>query len=408
MPAQQRQPSQHGAEQSIDELNRLSYEERNRDPKTSLRHAQEAHASAESMGYRKGFADALNNLGFYYLQATEHEKSLEVLVEALDVHESIGNEKGIADSHYNMATLQIRFGNFNLAVEELNKCLVIREKFNDKAGLALCYFQLTYIQDMFDHENEALEVAEKGLAIRRELNDRIGMAAMYNLMGRVYIKKKDYEGARRLLDQAINLRAPEDEIRGYFATIFTMVELEIACGRLAEAKALAQDGLSIASAAQEWFGIMRFNLVNGKVAMLLGDHENARRFYFETLRASEERKFKSINYEVCQLLSEFYDAQGDHKEALAYYKKYHTLKEEVLNNQSIERLKSIQLMSQIESSKKEAELERVKNVDLKNAFQVIEEKNKEILDSIKYASRIQRALITQEFYIDRSLKNLNP
>jgi hypothetical protein len=57
----------------------------------------------------------------------------------------------------------------------------------------------------------------------------------------------------------------------------------------------------------------------------------------------------------------------------------------------------------IESSKRETELERVKNVGLKNAFKLIEEKNKEILDSIHYASRIQRALLPTEIFIDRNL-----
>ena len=36
-----------------------------------------------------------------------------------------------------------------------------------------------------------------------------------------------------------------------------------------------------------------------------------------------------------------------------------------------------------------------------------EEKQKEILDSIYYARRIQRALITPEFYINKSLNRLN-
>jgi len=39
---------------------------------------------------------------------------------------------------------------------------------------------------------------------------------------------------------------------------------------------------------------------------------------------------------------------------------------------------------------------------------IIEEKNKEILDSIHYAKRIQQSLLTSDIYIERALKKLNP
>ena len=39
---------------------------------------------------------------------------------------------------------------------------------------------------------------------------------------------------------------------------------------------------------------------------------------------------------------------------------------------------------------------------------IVEEKQQEILDSIYYARRIQRALVTSEFAINKHLKRLNP
>ncbi|MBK8368954.1 MAG: hypothetical protein IPL10_16615 [Bacteroidetes bacterium] len=40
------------------------------------------------------------------------------------------------------------------------------------------------------------------------------------------------------------------------------------------------------------------------------------------------------------------------------------------------------------------------------AYEQLHEKNKEVMDSITYARRIQRALLTPETYIDRSLNKL--
>lgn len=398
----------HSEQAVIDRLNEASYRERNRDPEVSFRSATEALQLSEKSNYLKGKADALCNIGFYHLQLTEHEKSLALLLNALAIHEQIGDEGGIANTEYNLAVLQIRFANFDLALEYLHRCLAIREKQKDKLGLALCYFQMTYINDMFGNYDEGLEMGKKGLEIRRELNDHLGIAATLTAMGAIHRKKKEYETAARLFSEALSLRSAQDEIRGYFASLFQWIELNTEIGKLDEAKKYAEEGYKAALGGKEWFGVMRFCQQLGKIAMVQGNLPQALAFYTRGLEIAREKKFKSMTYELFELLSELHEQEGNYAVSLDYYKKFHRLKEEVLSAQSGSRLKSIKLMNQIESSKREAELERVKNVDLKNAFQLIEEKNKEILDSIKYASRIQRALITQEVYIEKNLRNLNP
>ncbi|MGZ3864848.1 MAG: hypothetical protein ACXVPN_13630 [Bacteroidia bacterium] len=55
--------------------------------------------------------------------------------------------------------------------------------------------------------------------------------------------------------------------------------------------------------------------------------------------------------------------------------------------------------------RKQAEAELQKAFDeLQKQHHVIEEKNKEILDSLHYAKRIQRALLPQDKYISKNLK----
>ena len=47
------------------------------------------------------------------------------------------------------------------------------------------------------------------------------------------------------------------------------------------------------------------------------------------------------------------------------------------------------------------------NVEITKQKEIIEEKQKEIVDSIHYAKRIQTALLTSETYIDKVLNRLN-
>jgi len=377
----------------IDELNKSSFEMRNRDPKLALTQAEEALQLSETNSYTKGRADAICNIAFQKLQDSELEKALELLFTALSIFEEIGDEAGISNAQYNLAVLHLRFANFNVALEALHKSIEIREKLNDKAGLASCYFQLGYIHEMFKNLTEALEIATKGLIIRKELNDNIGEAAFMFMLGGIHIKMKKYDLARTELYGALRMRNENEDFRGYFANLFRLVELNVECGELDEALKNFDVGYRMVEIAQDSFGMMRFCQVRGKIAVRKNDVDEAIHYYSESLRLAEGRNFKSVIYENCEQLSDLYLKKGDHKAALEYYKRFHQLKEDVLSSQSSSQLKSIQLMNQITSSKREAELERVKNTELKNAFDIIEEKNKDITDSIHSALRIQRAIL---------------
>ena len=52
-------------------------------------------------------------------------------------------------------------------------------------------------------------------------------------------------------------------------------------------------------------------------------------------------------------------------------------------------------------------INQLKEKETQQQKHIIEEKQKEILDSIYYAKRIQTALITSEKYIERNLNELN-
>ena len=54
---------------------------------------------------------------------------------------------------------------------------------------------------------------------------------------------------------------------------------------------------------------------------------------------------------------------------------------------------------------KEEEIERLRNVELRNAFDLIAEKNKEINDSINYAERLQRSLMASKKILEENLDN---
>jgi tetratricopeptide (TPR) repeat protein len=390
----------------VAELNRLSFEERNVNPKHSAELAEQALKIAEQNGDVKGQADSKLNLGFSYMQQADHEKSFEQLLSCLVMYEKLGDEKAIANAQYNLGILNVRVGNFSEGIEVLHKSLLWREKHDDKNGMAACYFQIAYINVHFNDLDDAKEAAEKSLVLRKELNDEVGISAALMILGDVLVRQKNFPEAKIALAESLRLREKSTERLGYYATLIRWCEFHIETKEFEKAVELILMGMSKTKIDGIPYGMMRFHQLMGKVKYELQDYPGSKIELEEALKLAQQLSFKSVAYDIHFALWEIFEKEGDFKCALDHYKKFHSLKEEVISMQSNTKLKSVQFMSQVALAQKEAEFEKEKNAELQKAYSIIEDKQKEILDSIKYAQRIQRSQLPSEKYISKYLDNL--
>lgn len=383
-----------------DRLNKASYEIRNIDQEQSRKTAEEALKVSEDLGYDKGKAEALSNIGFYNLQKGHHEKAYQQLMDALTVFEKLDDEQGIANVLYNIGIVHLRIGNFDNAIAALQKSLGMREVLGDTAGRAACHFQLSYIHQYFDDWDSSKEHAEKSRELRKEIKDVAGEAAALMVLSDTYLKKQDYKTAKELLLESIRLRENTEEKLGYFATKIRWAEINIQIGEVEEARQSLNEGLEAAKKEGILFGVIRFLQTIGKLGLVENNAEAAKEAYLKALEYSGRSTFKSIEYELHEALAETYRRLNDMEAAFKHYKEFHRLKEEVISLQSNTRLKSVQYINQLQSAKREAGLEKEKNTELKKAYDIIEEKNKDITDSIHYARRIQNAILPKDELIN--------
>lgn len=391
---------------AIDELNAVAYTLRNSDPRGALKKAEEAMELAELMAYTKGKADSLLNIGFATIHEANHEKSLSVLLDSSILYNEINDETGFANAQYALGILYLRMGVFDQAVGFLHKSLEIRKKTGDKGGLAGCYFQLTYINLHFNDVSSAFENAIASIDLRKEIGDDIGLGASYMVLGDIYLKQKNYAEARKVLEKSLALRKKAGEKMGYFASLLRWTELEIELNDPEKAREFAQEGMQMAEQEGIHYGVMRFRQILGKLELHMNKVAEAKIKFLEALKYAEEYGFKSVQYEIYESLTGIAKKQGDYKLALEYHEKFHTVKEEVINTQTSALMKANQMVGQVEFARKEAQLEKEKNTELACAYKIIEEKHLEIIDSIQYAKRIQRAQLPTEKMVDKELKRL--
>ena len=188
----------------------------------------------------------------------------------------------------------------------------------------------------------------------------------------------------------------------------------------------------------------------------LGKNYPESKKYFDLAMAHEkEANYVVLTQNILNGIHNYYKEIGDYTKALNYFEKYasltdslnlinqnqrilevetrmrtnekqkeitHLNKEKDLQEEEIKRGKVIMWLAGAvivvvlvffgymwRSRQKQKEANRLlaqKNREIEAQKKLVEEHQKEILDSIHYASRIQRALITSERYIEKSLKKL--
>jgi tetratricopeptide (TPR) repeat protein len=317
----------------------------------------------EELGYKYGKPGTLGNIGNTYAEqgdknsnisekGEQYKKALGYYCNAIKIIREQGNKNGLATWLGNTGNIYKDFANYNLdttgkkipdsKLQELNYKL--------QTGRALAYY------------SEALRTAE-------ELGNNVEIVNQLGNIGSLYLETKKYNDAELYLKKAITLA----------------------------------DSLNYLEASKTFEGsFSRLDSINGNFK---GALEHYKKYIATSDSISNEENTKKqtrleMQYEFDKKEAE-QKAEQEVKEAKAKAeaKKQRIILLSVVGGLLLVIGFAIFIYRSLLQIKK-------KNIEIAEQKQKIEEKQKEILDSIRYAKRIQDAMLPRESYIDRTLRRL--
>lgn len=318
--------------------------------------------------------------------------------EANQLSQNLNHNIGIIISFRNLGQCYWLMSNLEAALEKSFACLSLLETCQDKVieADALNIVGAVYSQ-LGDYEN-AQNYYFKCVEIRKILNDKEGEVRALNSIGDLYLKTKEYEKAEKQFLDCLDIEHENFVHKGI--VLYNLGETSFYLKK--EEKAFEYLNRSIKIGEEINFTLMKVycSLMIGQIYLQKNDAETSIQYLTTALEAAKEVDSKERIYRAHKSLSEALRMKGDYKKALENHELYHKVKEEVFNQDNNQKIKTMQFQFQTQSLKKEAELERIKNLELQTAYgkiekqrNEIEEKNKDITDSINYAQRIQQAIL---------------
>lgn len=381
----------------IDELNRQAWNLRyvNRDEAIGLAIDAKENSTKNHDLLNLNYAKlTIAQLGFWKIAEGDHLKEA---IEALLYFEKINEPLGISRAHFIAAGMFDQYGQYEKAMHHAQHAVKMSKQVDDKDNKADCYTVLGQIYSRTHDYSQALKAFRIGLETRKQLKDDKAVASSLNLIGRNLVLSKNYIEAEAYYLESLTLRENISDVIGIPWTYLGLASLFSEKGEL-EISLNYYDKAEKTNQKKE----KRFELLclmgRGRIYLLQSNIDAAITYLNRALTISQELKIIALTSEVHQLLSETYEKALDFSKALHHYKCFNDLQQEILSSEKVNMLKHQQIAFSVESAEKEAEIHRLKNVELKNAFDKIaiqhfelEVKNKEITDSIDYAKYIQDA-----------------
>ena len=383
--------------QKADLLNELAWELRYENTKEALELSGKALKLSQELDYSRGIAYGKLHQAVANFLLSHAETLVQDLLDASEYFESSEEEEtGYPVCLNFLARVYEGYGNYEQGLNYAQKALKEAKKIGYFEGEGDILSNLGLIYSRLSDFDRALESYEKSLAIREEQKNTKAIASSLNLIARTFSLKGDYPEALDYYQKSLDLRTKEKDISGLPWSHLGIASLKEKTADLKGAVYHYKESLKLNRSFGEKRLEVQCLLGLGRIYTEQKKKKEGLEYLQRALDLAEELKAKPLLYEVYRALGEFYEKTGDFGKALDQYKLYQKIEREVLSSESRNRLKNQQIAFATEQSKREAEIYQLKNVELKKAYNEIEEKNTEITDSIRYALRIQEAVLPQE------------
>ena len=388
----------------IDSLNKESWDLRYNDREASGISAKKALKLSKQLDYFRGQTYACLNLAVGHFLKSENKDALELFFDTIGYFNEHQEEPGYAAALIYIGNIYESFGDYETALDYSQRAYSAASEIENQELIGEVHGVLGLIYSRLSDYDRALKAYKESLRIREEMGDRMAAASSLNRIARIHTLKKQYDEALDFYNQSMKIREQLDQ-KGVLA--WTYLGLASTYEEMADYEDARTSYIKILKEEEKYLDNrcrLQATLGLGRTLMKMKLNEEALSRFKLSLELADKLGAKPLQVESHYALADYYESTGEFEKALYHYKNYRRIRENVLNDETRNRLKNQQIAYAVEKSEKEKEIFQLRNVELKAAYDEIHHKNKEITDSINYASRIQGALLPQR----ENLKKIFP
>lgn len=387
---------------------------------------------------------AYRRLGIVYINKSDYKNALKFQQSSFDLAQKIKSKKGMAIALNNIGVVYLDFGDYKQAIDYSVKSQRLYEEINDSVNLFNTYYNVGLLYNNVGDFDNSYKYYTKALIFAKKSNNTNFKAAAYFGMGNTLAKKKRVDSALAYFFVAESLYNKENNLKGLIevntsiASIYAykqyFIDINSKKAFLYYNKALQVN--------KEYNSAQNYVTIYTNMASLflkLKQADSAIYYSKKVVEIANQTEIKENAYDINIILSEAYYKKGNYKLGMDYLTKFVEMKDSLDKQERLKAVQQKQLRYEFERKsladslvvvqEKKISTERLKqektiryslllflvalvffSIFMFNRYKIInkqkviieeqksrvDEKQKEIVDSIQYAKRIQNAMLMQD------------
>lgn len=161
----------------------------------SLQYFFKAESLSGSISDKSMTATILNNIGLLFEKKNQPDEAIKYYLNSLKIKKEVGNLQSVVTSYSNIARIYQSRKNYYKAIEFNRKALAIDEQLDDKAGLCVDYIQLAGVEMILKNYSAAEDMLEKAKTIAGAAGYKDLLVSAYSSLADMYARQNNYEKA---------------------------------------------------------------------------------------------------------------------------------------------------------------------------------------------------------------------
>ncbi len=368
----------------------------------ALQFIDSATILANKLKYKSGIARIMLTRGAIYTTAGNYDLAIKCILEAIPLNKELKKFYTVANCYNSLGNVYIGMNDTNKAYINYLESNNISKQHNLESLEAVSGLGLANIFILKKEFSKAIDYMEVSIKYFKKINNPEYIGSGYTVIAEAYLGQKNFLKAKDYYTQALQLFKTIDNKYGIAMVLGSLSYIESERGNHIGSISLLKEAISINKERQASDNIRQNALDLAKQYEKLGEPNLAVDYYKQFIKLNDslfnDQKTKSIS----ELEKRFENKQRD-----AELKLKNT---ELEASQS--RIKSknylilifiisifvflfftFLLLQQIKKNKKANQLLQTQNTEINFQKDIIENKNKDIIDSINYSKHIQQAII---------------
>ncbi len=348
---------------------------------------------------RKYQGAALGTMGVCYEKKGDYPTSLEKHFLALEIREELGDKYGLISSYTNIGIVMRLQSEYAEALRYYNMTLDLCLELNDTTRESIAYLNMGSVYNSMDSTDQALVYLRKALVLKQLMGDQFGMALTHENIGSTLLLQKKISEALLHLDTALRISIELDNKLG-MASVYSNIGLgQFDLGQYDSAVYYCTKGYGYAIEVSSLDDIQHNCRCLYMGYNKLGQYEKALKYYVEFIDARDtlnnEARTREINRQMLQfdydkrVAADSIQAVEDKRVVDIKFKGEQNLRYALYGGLALVLIFTAFLFNRFRVTRQQKAI-------IENQKIIVEEKQKEVIDSITYAKRLQDAILPSD------------